>query len=293
MKKILIACGALKAVVLPDFGGMVAELSIGEANVLRMDYGLLGLGNVLAGGIPVLFPFASRCENDEAEFLGKRYQMPLHGFAKDQPFEVTRTWPQGCELRLEDNAATRRLYPFAFALTLAYELRETALHTTMRVENRGEVPLPFAAGFHPYFLTPCREQARCEMQMRAYWDYAHPEADGAPAQRELQGELRLSDEYDAVFFGGRPGAQQSRHAAALVVLDELTGEFLLHALALFAAGQQQKAFHLHQMRRHFNEGAGCLGIGVSLLHGAGVLVDQLQDGDIVQVHLMLGHQSQQ
>lgn len=207
MKKILIACGALKAVVLPDFGGMVAELSIGEANVLRMDYGLLGLGNVLAGGIPVLFPFASRCENDEAEFLGKRYTMPMHGFAKDQPFEVTRTWPQGCELRLEDNAATRRLYPFAFALTLAYELRETALHTTMRVENRGEVPLPFAAGFHPYFLTPCREQARCEMQMRAYWDYAHPEADGAPAQRELQGELRLSDEYDAVFFGGRPGAQ--------------------------------------------------------------------------------------
>ena len=88
-------------------------------------------------------------------------------------------------------------------------------------------------------------------------------------------------------------AQQSRHAAALVVLDELTGEFLLHALALFAAGQQQKAFHLHQMRRHFNEGAGGLGVRVSLLHGAGVLVDQLQDGDIMQVHFMFGHQSQQ
>ena len=88
-------------------------------------------------------------------------------------------------------------------------------------------------------------------------------------------------------------AQQSRHAAALVVLDQLAGEFLFHALALFAAGQQQKAFHLHQMRRHLNEGAGGLGVGVGLLHGAGVLVDQLQDGDIVQVHLMLGHQRQQ
>ena len=88
-------------------------------------------------------------------------------------------------------------------------------------------------------------------------------------------------------------AQQSRHAAALVVLDELTGEFLLHALALFAAGQQQKAFHFHQMRRHLNEGAGGLGVRVGLLHGAGVLVDQLQDGDIMQVHFMFGHQSQQ
>ena len=88
-------------------------------------------------------------------------------------------------------------------------------------------------------------------------------------------------------------AQQSRHAAALVVLDQLTGELLLHALALFAAGQQQKAFHLHQMRRHFNEGAGGLGVGVGLLHSAGVLVDELQNGNIVQVHLMFGHQRQQ
>ena len=88
-------------------------------------------------------------------------------------------------------------------------------------------------------------------------------------------------------------AQQSRHAAALVVLDKLTGELLLHALALFAAGQQQKAFHFHQMRCHLNEGAGGLGIGVGLLHGAGVLVDELQNGDIVQVHFMFGHQRQQ
>jgi hypothetical protein len=88
-------------------------------------------------------------------------------------------------------------------------------------------------------------------------------------------------------------AQQSRHVAALVVLDELTGEFLFHALALFAAGQQQKAFHLHQMRRHLNEGAGSLGVGVGLLHGTGVLVDELQNGDVVQIHLMLGHQRQQ
>ena len=88
-------------------------------------------------------------------------------------------------------------------------------------------------------------------------------------------------------------AQQSRHAAALVVLDELAGELLLHALALFAAGQQQKAFHLHQMRRHLNEGAGGFGVRVGLIHSAGVLVDELQDGDVVQIHFMFGHHRQQ
>ena len=88
-------------------------------------------------------------------------------------------------------------------------------------------------------------------------------------------------------------AQQSRHAAALVVLDQLTGEFLLHALALFAAGQKQVAFHLHQPRGHLDEGAGGFRVRVGPRHRGGVLVDQLQNGDVVQVHFMFGHQRQQ
>ena len=87
--------------------------------------------------------------------------------------------------------------------------------------------------------------------------------------------------------------QQSGHTAALVVLDELAGEFLLHPLTLFAAGQQQIALHLHQMGRHLDKGTGGLRVRVGLLHRAGVLVDQFQNGDVVQVHLMFGHKSQQ
>ena len=33
--------------------------------------------------------------------------------------------------------------------------------------------------------------------------------------------------------------------------------------------------------------------GLRGLHGAGVLVDELEDGDVVQVHLVLRHQRQQ
>ena len=88
-------------------------------------------------------------------------------------------------------------------------------------------------------------------------------------------------------------AQQRSHAAALVVLDQLAGELLLHALAFFAAGQQQVAFHLHQPRGHFNESTGGFRVRVGLLHGAGVLIDQFQNGDVVQVHLMFGHKRQQ
>ena len=86
--------------------------------------------------------------------------------------------------------------------------------------------------------------------------------------------------------------QKSRHAAALVVLDELAGELLLQPLALFAAGQQQIAFHLHKPRRHFYKGAGAFRVGVGLRHGLRILVDELQDGNIVQVHLVFGHERQ-
>ena len=87
--------------------------------------------------------------------------------------------------------------------------------------------------------------------------------------------------------------QQSGHTAALVVLDELTGKLLLEPLALFAAGQKQVALHLHQPRSHFNKSAGGFRVGVCLLHRAGILIDQLQNGDVVQVHLMFGHKRQQ
>ena len=96
---------------------------------------------------------------------------------------------------------------------------------------------------------------------------------------------RLSDK------GGRrlrSGAEGRGHPAALVVLDELAGELLLHPLALGAPGQQQIALHLHEVSCHLDEGAGNVGVcGLRGLHGAGVLVDELEDGDVVQVHLVL------
>ena len=88
-------------------------------------------------------------------------------------------------------------------------------------------------------------------------------------------------------------AQKRSHAAALVVLDQLAGELLLEPLALFAAGQKQVAFHLHQPRGHLDEGAGGFRVRVGPRHRGGVLVDQLQNGDVVQVHLMFGHKRQQ
>ena len=91
-----------------------------------------------------------------------------------------------------------------------------------------------------------------------------------------------------------PLPQTGGHPAALVIFNELAGELLLHPLALFTAGQQQIALHLHQVGGHLDKGAGNFRVGaLGRFHRAGVLVDELQNGDVVQVHLVLLHQREQ
>lgn len=202
MKRIIISNEQIRAEILPDFGGTVAHLSIGGTQVLRMDEGLLGVSNTLAGGIPVLFPFVSATPGNAADFLGRTYPMPPHGFAKDLPFDVVRAEDGLCEIALGSSVVTRHYYPYDFEFRLVYEIVQDGLKTTMFVKNTGADEMPYAAGFHPYFLTPDRTKTRFTFGLREYWNYLQCDASGKPLHGIQQGELRLYDEHDTVFFGG-------------------------------------------------------------------------------------------
>lgn len=207
MKKFVISQGDVCATILPDFGGMVAELKICEVNVLRMDYNQLGTANVLAGGIPVLFPFVSRCKNDEINFHGAVYTMPMHGFVKDMPFKVVDASKSTCTLSLDSNEMTRRLFPFDFSLVLIYEVSASCLKTTLRIENRGEEDMPFVAGYHPYFLTPDRSKTSFDCGLTEFWDYTRGDTEGNPLHGYRDGEIHLKDEHDTVFWNGNADAE--------------------------------------------------------------------------------------
>lgn len=204
MKRIEITSGETRAVILPDFGGMVSELSICGTDVLRMNYGMLGMSSVLAGGIPVLFPFLSRSRNDEATFEGDVYTMPMHGFAKDVPFEVLSQWEQGCELRIVSNEMTRRFYPYDFQFCIRYELDGNCLNTTAIISNLSDRALPFVLGFHPYFLTQDRSKTEFRFGLRRYWDYTRMDAEGNPFEGMLDAPLTLNASHDTVFWEGDP-----------------------------------------------------------------------------------------
>lgn len=204
MKKIFLKNESLSAVVLPDFGGCVSSLCVGGTEVLRLNPDMLGANNVEAGGIPVLFPFVSRTPDDEAEFEGKTYTMPMHGFAKEMPFDVAQVTENGCTLVLTSDSCTRRFYPYDFRFSISYTLEGSSLVTTVKTENLSNIDMPFVIGFHPYFYTPDRSATRFSFGLKRFDDYMRIGADGKPFRGELTGGLSLNDEHDTVFWDGDP-----------------------------------------------------------------------------------------
>ena len=104
------------------------------------------------GGMPVLFPICGNLPGDRLPLPEGEYPMKQHGFARDLPWQLEALAEGGgVQLTLSDSAATRQQFPFGFRLSLELRLEPAALAISAVVENRGDRPMPFALGLHPYF----------------------------------------------------------------------------------------------------------------------------------------------
>ena len=103
---------------------------------------------------PVLFPVVGRLAGDTLRHAGRTHTMTQHGFARDRVFRVVEATSTRAVLRLEDDAATWALFPFAFVLDLIYALDGATLSVTARVANPVPDTLPFGLGAHPGFRWP-------------------------------------------------------------------------------------------------------------------------------------------
>lgn len=115
---------------------------------------------------PILFPIVGYLKDDRYRWRGKTYGMFRHGFTRFKPFAKVLADARQVTWSLVDDEQTRAEFPFAFRLTLEYELDATTLDVGFAVENRGTEPMPFAVGFHPAFNWPfaggSREDYRVE-----------------------------------------------------------------------------------------------------------------------------------
>jgi galactose mutarotase-like enzyme len=103
---------------------------------------------------PVLFPIIGRLRDDTLRHEGQAYRVTQHGFARDRRFTWVERTATGCVLALEDDDATRALYPFPFRLEVRYAIEGSTLTVAYVLSNTGNGALPASLGAHPAFRWP-------------------------------------------------------------------------------------------------------------------------------------------
>ncbi len=103
---------------------------------------------------PVLFPIVGSLKNNSFIYQGKHYELPRHGFARDNVFNFEKISESEGIFTLTQNADTLKTYPFYFELKLNYQLIDRKLKLTYEVKNTGTSELLFSIGAHPAFAVP-------------------------------------------------------------------------------------------------------------------------------------------
>lgn len=148
-----------QAIVLLHGGHVVSWIPAGGREQLYLSpQAVAGPGQAVRGGVPVIFP--------QFEQRGPDTSLPRHGLAR------TRTWAVESSSRakdhaqltlaLDDNAATRALWPHSFTLELTVSISGQRLDLELYAHNPGETSWPFAAALHTYLAVSDLSQARLQ-----------------------------------------------------------------------------------------------------------------------------------
>lgn len=101
-----------------------------------------------------LFPICGRLFGLKYTYNGNVYEMKGHGIARGLVFTPVEKTETKIIFELLSSEATRKVYPFDFALRIIYTLDKNNLTCTMEVNNTGNETLPFSVGGHPGFNVP-------------------------------------------------------------------------------------------------------------------------------------------
>jgi aldose 1-epimerase len=155
-----------------EVGGGLREYTVGGQPVLD-GYPVDQMAD--GGRGQPLLPWPNRLADGAYEFDGRRLQLPVddvvrhnanHGLTRWRSWTVAERSEARVKLRLPLYPLPG--YPFLLELSLDYALEPDGLVVRTTATNRGERPLPFGAGFHPYFTvgTPTIDAAELHVPAR-------------------------------------------------------------------------------------------------------------------------------
>lgn len=184
--------------VVPERGGIITSWRINEQEVFYLDTERFTHPDLsVRGGNPILFPLCGNLPDNTYNVNGTDYQIKQHGFARELPWTVvSQSSEGGAELivELSSNEQTKLVFPFDFQVIFTYILRGKTLEIHQEYKNLSATPMPFSAGFHPYFLCGDKNQIEVEIPSARYEDNRTKES------FEFEGKFDFEqDEIDSVF----------------------------------------------------------------------------------------------
>jgi glucose-6-phosphate 1-epimerase len=153
-------------------------------------------GQAIRGGVPLVFPWFGPHVTDRSA--------PMHGFARSRPWRLVTSGPGAdaavvLELALDDDAATRALWPATFRLRYCVTVGET-LGLALEVVNTSPAPFTFEAALHTYLAVgDVTAVSIAGLEGTPYID----KVDAMARKRQGPTPLRLTGETDRVFLGTR------------------------------------------------------------------------------------------
>jgi aldose 1-epimerase len=176
--------GDLEAAYVPDAGMVCASLRHAGAELLGQRGGLAAYrerGSTF--GIPLLHPWANRLGAFDVELLGRRMRLagsprvrteehglPIHGLLAASP--LWRVLEQAVDrVRAEldfDEPELLQAFPFPHVIEMDARLEPEGLTVRTTIRPTGDVAVPLAFGYHPYFSPPGvpREQWEVSVPVR-------------------------------------------------------------------------------------------------------------------------------
>ncbi|MBL8095420.1 MAG: D-hexose-6-phosphate mutarotase [Anaerolineales bacterium] len=155
-------------------------------------------GRAIRGGVPLVFP----------QFSGEG-ALPKHGFARNQMWELDDVAVGAdravARFSLEDNEATRAIWPSRFHATCTVVIGGDALSVTLGIRNTDVGPFTFAAALHTYLaVQDCRLVNVTGLTDLAYRDAALGDPPGTSPRLDTEPAVRFQAEVDRVYYGAGP-----------------------------------------------------------------------------------------
>lgn len=158
-----------RVVIAPQRGALVTSWQVAGRELLYMDDSTLhDTSKNVRGGIPVLFPSPGKLVSDTFAYKGRvGTDLKQHGFARLMPWSVRDSSAEALTLELAAGPSTLTRFPWRFHAQLSLRVQDRGLRLQLSLENTDTEPLPFALGYHPYFLVREAEKAQVRIASQA------------------------------------------------------------------------------------------------------------------------------